>query len=188
MMSRHAIHGVLKTEAGWIADQQTCWDGMEGTGPFTIRMANWEWEIVELCSHSELVADGHDMRHCVAGYGRSCRRGRDAIFSLRSKQSDDPKMDRDVTIQVDRETRRVVQARGYRNSRPYFNCVRVMRIWAQRNDLDSWGSVLERLQTIGVGRGRCRPARPRAVGRTSPRQNRPHEDALVYYLFRRLSR
>lgn len=64
------------------------------------------WQIRELTSWSELAEEGSAMGHCVASYAHSCARGESAIFSFRSSGSGE------VTVELDPNTRRILQARG----------------------------------------------------------------------------
>lgn len=64
------------------------------------------WEVVELCSTAELRREGNALSHCVGDYGRICKAGSSAIFSLRHDSRPV------ITIQLDPNTRTVKQALG----------------------------------------------------------------------------
>ncbi|RYU81885.1 PcfJ domain-containing protein [Hymenobacter persicinus] len=67
--------------------------------------------ITQLRTYGDLVEEGRGLRHCVASYLDSCRRGRSGIFSLTLNGL------RRVTLEV-QANRTVVQARGVFNRRP----------------------------------------------------------------------
>ncbi len=73
---------------------------------------SWEkdnWKFVELSSSGELLEEGEAMDNCVGSYDESCYEGCSAIVSLRYNGK------RKVTIEIDPETRTLVQASGYAN-------------------------------------------------------------------------
>ncbi|OYV04894.1 MAG: hypothetical protein CFE26_14440 [Verrucomicrobiales bacterium VVV1] len=84
-----------------------------------------------------MTAEGEALRHCVAGYWRRCQSGGSAIFSLLQfhlailHERSVPRL----TIEVDRESRRVVQARGRWNRRPDATEYQLLEDWARRNEL-----------------------------------------------------
>jgi hypothetical protein len=96
-----------------------------------------EWEMVELCSQSALIAEGHELRHCVASYGGRCRAGHTAVFSLRCRDLKCQPIfeERLVTVQVATKVRQVVQIRGYRNRMPDESAMAMVRDWAQSHGL-----------------------------------------------------
>lgn len=92
-----------------------------------------EWRMVELTRRSELVTEGHVMRHCVASYWRKCREGKTAIFSLRSHEwpaGTDTR--RHLTIEVNRRSRTIRQIRGIKNHYFWYRIRGVME-WAADN-------------------------------------------------------
>lgn len=68
-----------------------------------------QWEFCELSTSEELFKEGEAMCNCVGGYDESCNEGLSAIVSLRFNGR--PK----VTIEIDPETRALVQASGHEN-------------------------------------------------------------------------
>lgn len=96
-----------------------------------------EWRMQELCSQGALIAEGREMQHCVARYAGSCRGGRSAIFSLRSRNllQHDSVETRLATLQVCVKTRRVIQVRGQRDSRPSARSWELIKDWANDHEL-----------------------------------------------------
>lgn len=115
----------------------TRWRPLTGRVPYVVRNDGGVWRIEELTNQWQLSAEGRAMHHCVGSYGRSCRSGRNAIFSLRTNGSDNLKIPPKsvLTIQVRRETRKIVQVRGKWNYGPAPELVPVLRQWATALDL-----------------------------------------------------
>lgn len=96
------------------------------------------WRMEELCSLDDLKKEGHEMRHCVAGYARRCRQGSSAIFSLRHCK---PDAEGNVvarslaTIEVHPGTQKIVQIRAWRNRAANNTCMNMIRAWASANHL-----------------------------------------------------
>lgn len=65
-----------------------------------------EWTFVELTSGGELRLEGDELHHCVASYASLCVNGDSAIVSLRRNGV------RTITIEIDPQTGKVLQARG----------------------------------------------------------------------------
>ncbi|UOQ71444.1 PcfJ domain-containing protein [Hymenobacter cellulosilyticus] len=84
--------------------------------------------ITQLRTYGELIHEGRTLRHCVASYLDSCRRGRSAIFSLSLNGT------RTVTLEV-QANRTVVQARGLFNRRPNDEEGAWIQRWAADNRL-----------------------------------------------------
>jgi hypothetical protein len=118
------------------------WDPLDGVGPYAVEKSGWRYEISELNKAADLVAEGKDMSHCVGGFGRQCRSGSSAIFSLKSGDLEDGILDREVTMEVSRVSRRLVQARAWSNHHPHPVTRRVILDWCRENEIDA--SVLQR--------------------------------------------
>ena len=86
-----------------------------------------KYQIVQLKSSGELVEEGRAMRHCVASYVYSCKRGACSIWSLRT--SDGFKSKPLVTIEVNSRNT-IVQARRKFNARPSQKEQNIIRRWA----------------------------------------------------------
>ncbi len=105
------------------------WEPLEGVGPYVTERSGWRYEIRELINATELLAEGSDMAHCVGGYGSRCRTGSSSIFSLRSCDLENGVLDREVTMEVSRLSRRLVQARAWKNSLPHPTTRRIILEW-----------------------------------------------------------
>ncbi|MCW1884682.1 PcfJ domain-containing protein [Luteolibacter flavescens] len=95
------------------------------------------WTFRERLSHAQLMAEGRELRHCVAGYWHRCQTGRSAIFSLRQHQpaiSGFRHVAR-LTIEVDRVSRRIIQARGKQNRWPEEFEYQLLTRWANARSL-----------------------------------------------------
>ena len=73
------------------------------------KVSKSNWNFVELSSTEELLEEGEAMNNCVGSYYDSCYEGCSAIVSLRYNGA------RKVTIEIDPESRMLVQASGYDN-------------------------------------------------------------------------
>ena len=95
------------------------------------------WSVVELTSLAQLVAETRALRHCVSCYGRRCLSGRSSIFRMRVRCAVTGEMcgDGNLTIEVDRHTRRVIQVRGLFNRLPNSAEIRMVRTWAAESRL-----------------------------------------------------
>ncbi|MBM4429541.1 MAG: hypothetical protein FJ026_04225, partial [Chloroflexi bacterium] len=71
------------------------------------------WRITELLSSNELVAEGRQMRHCVASYGRSCFRGRCSIWKMDVETEEG--VEKLLTVQVYMANKMIGQIRGKYN-------------------------------------------------------------------------
>ncbi|MBS0203739.1 MAG: PcfJ domain-containing protein [Planctomycetes bacterium] len=67
------------------------------------------WDFVELTSGKDLFEEGQALSHCVATYAARCATGYSAIVSMRCDGI------RQITIEIQPQTKRLVQARGLRN-------------------------------------------------------------------------
>ena len=121
---------------------RSAWEPMQGVRPLELRRKHHAgsysiWSIREQCSHALLTSEGRAMGHCVAGYWRRCLRGCSSIFTLRRRVMS-AKLDCEiphVTIEVDKRSRRIVQARGKSNCLPSVAERRLIELWAERNQL-----------------------------------------------------
>ena len=100
--------------------------------PFTKRMDNGKYKIVELCTSEELEAESRVMSHCVRTYANRCARGRCSIWSLRFVRGG--KTTSLVTVEVN-PNRMIVQAKARFNARPDEDDMELIREWAQREKL-----------------------------------------------------
>src|SRR4030095_7148989 len=91
-----------------------------------------EWQLIELTSGAQLRNEGAALRHCVASYADRCRRGASQIWSLRVRRGEHVR-----TCSRSRSTcgRRVVQARGWRNSAASGKPLHLLAEWTMRERL-----------------------------------------------------
>lgn len=92
------------------------------------------WRLEELLHSSELRDEGHALRHCVASYEWRCHRGISSIWSLRRQSGERPAEPR-YTVEVERQTRRIVQIRGHCNRRADGLPRRLIGQWAHIQQL-----------------------------------------------------
>ena len=81
------------------------------------------WTVRELTSSTELALESQAMQHCVASYDFRCAHGASAIFSLSYAEV------RQVTVEVEPRSRRIVQARGLQNRSAEPRELDVLRRW-----------------------------------------------------------
>ena len=95
------------------------------------------WTCRELTSLGQLAAEGLQMHHCVIWYRHRCQAGRTAIFSLRrcTPYFEPDRYRRVLTIEVERETRTIVQVKGRWNRRALPGERYILRQWARANQL-----------------------------------------------------
>lgn len=92
------------------------------------------WTVVELLDSDALAAEGKAMDHCVATYTDHCLHRRSSIWSLglEGPAGREPR----ATIEVDPETRAVLQAKGRGNEPPDDLTRAVLHDWAAREGLN----------------------------------------------------
>lgn len=91
------------------------------------------WRVRELLSAEALRDEGRAMRHCVASYGDSCRKGHCSIWSLESLHLSN--VSKHLTVEVRSREKTIVQARGKANRLPRADERRVLSRWAQQAGL-----------------------------------------------------
>jgi hypothetical protein len=91
------------------------------------------WTVRELLDSDGLAEEGKAMQHCVATYTGCCLRRVSTIWSL-GLEGDDGR-ERLVTIEVDRRTREVVQAKARWNEEPDEVSRAILIEWAGREGL-----------------------------------------------------
>lgn len=110
--------------------------------PSGVKGGEWElgegleqttWRVKEILDMRTLCAEGRAMRHCVASYAPEILSGDCSIWSL--QVSGIWSTQRAVTIQVDPETRRIVEVRGKQNRDPTPQEMAVIERWASEADL-----------------------------------------------------
>lgn len=136
----HWHHGLAKVSGRGCAWEASGFPGFERVETDRKTQASQIWLVRELLSSKELSLEGRALRHCVAIYASSCASGRCSIWSVRV---DDGSGERPlVTVEVDRRTRRVIQARGKLNAPPTSRAAHVMKLWAVRARLKFASGIL----------------------------------------------
>jgi hypothetical protein len=92
------------------------------------------WTIRELLDSGQLAAEGKAMRHCVATYAEDCLKGRSTIWTLGLEDPDGRR--RLATIEVDPQSREVVQAKARDNDGPDEPSRAILLEWAAREGLN----------------------------------------------------
>ena len=111
----------------WMGSRKNDWEYIEGVGE-----NQKSYQIVQLKSSFELIAEGKAMRHCVASYAYSCSRGNCSIWSLRINEGFRQKPL--VTIEVNARDI-IVQARGKYNVTPSLVEQKIIRRWVAASGL-----------------------------------------------------
>jgi len=91
------------------------------------------WRIAELLSSNELVAEGRQLGHCVATYGRSCHRGICCIWKMEVETRDG--VAKALTIEVGKAHRMIRQIRGKHNRLATDEEKAVISRWAEQSGL-----------------------------------------------------
>ena len=91
------------------------------------------WRIKELLSSKELVAEGRQMRHCVATYASSCHREKCSIWTL-DLETEEGK-EKLLTVEVNNTTKEIRQIRGKRNRYATDYEKAIIKRWASREEL-----------------------------------------------------
>lgn len=91
------------------------------------------WTIEEIRCNRDLIAEGREMRHCVATYEHSIAQGHSSIWSMRVERPEG--VQRAVTIEVHPRRRQVVECLGKCNRMPTSDELRILERWVQENGL-----------------------------------------------------
>jgi hypothetical protein len=91
------------------------------------------WTIRELLSSKSLIAEGRQMKHCVATYAGSCARTHSSIWSVEVESYDGTA--KALTVEVRNSTRSISQARGKANRLPTEKERNVLSRWAVASGL-----------------------------------------------------
>ena len=95
------------------------------------------WHFRELLDDNQLLEEGRTMRHCVGSYASECASGYTTIWSL-TRSDYEHQCRRELTIEVNPKNRRIVQAKGIRNSRPTVEARRITLLWAKSAGWSPW--------------------------------------------------
>lgn len=92
------------------------------------------WNIRELLSSNELIAEGRGMKHCVASYANSCNSGTCSIWTMDLENEDG--LNKLVTIEITNGIRQIRQVRGKCNRLPTDKEKEIIRRWAGQAGLE----------------------------------------------------
>jgi hypothetical protein len=95
--------------------------------------AGRSWTIRELLDSDALAAEGKAMEHCVATYTGWCARRRSTIWSVAIE--DTGGRERVATVEVNPESRQLIQAKARCNEEPGEPCLGILKRWASREAL-----------------------------------------------------
>ncbi|MCR9296648.1 MAG: PcfJ domain-containing protein [bacterium] len=91
------------------------------------------WTVRELLSSKALVAEGRQLKHCVATYASSCARGQCSIWTVEVESFEG--ITKILTVEVRNRMRMVSQVRGKANRLPTEKEKSVLTRWAARAGL-----------------------------------------------------
>jgi hypothetical protein len=91
------------------------------------------WTIKELTSTKALVAEGREMKHCVATYAHPCLEGVCSIWTLEVETAHG--RSKVLTIEVQSASGLIWQVRGKCNARPGIKHLGILRRWAEQSGL-----------------------------------------------------
>jgi hypothetical protein len=89
-----------------------------------------DWTVREILHAGDLIEEGKRMHHCVGSYARNIKEGKNSVWSLRCEGV------RALTVEVENESCKVVQARGKCNRNPEPLELGILRRWALDNELE----------------------------------------------------
>ncbi|WP_046743342.1 PcfJ domain-containing protein [Kordia zhangzhouensis] len=93
-----------------------------------------KFRLFELCSSEELIKEGNKMNHCVASYAYSCVARVTGIFSLRCMSFSNGN-ETLATIEVNINSKKIVQAKARFNKPISAEANRIMKTWATQHEL-----------------------------------------------------
>jgi hypothetical protein len=86
----------------------------------------------QLLSQKELIKEGKQMNHCVGSYSRRCLINNSAIFSMQNILENKKTL---VTVEINPQTRELIQARRRFNNYPSTLEQEIISEWLKQNDL-----------------------------------------------------
>ena len=125
---------VLEHEAYLYKSVPKFWEGA------SYKEASWTFEgerfrIIQILKTKDLIEEGRKMKHCVGSYANRCVDGKCSIWTLQTYNETLKDWKSMVTIEVDSDTKRIVQARGYYNAYPREIELNWIRRWAEYEGL-----------------------------------------------------
>lgn len=92
------------------------------------------WTVRELLDSDAMAAEGKAMHHCVASYTVQCSQRRTTIWSIGIESPE--RRERAATVEVDPDSRLVLQAKARLNEDPDAPCLAILKDWAAREGLN----------------------------------------------------
>lgn len=124
-----------------VVQSDTIWPATD-IGSFRYDDGEVLWTVEELLSGKALKVEGGIMDHCVTTYIHACFRRWTSIWSLKAHEGERSR--RVLTIQVSPRTRRILQAKGRKNSAPDERSWPILNQWARREGLTLNSSLMYR--------------------------------------------
>lgn len=122
---------VQQPKAEWPPSGVPAFEFIEGTAKSGNRKI---WTITELLSTKALIAEGRQMKHCVASYAQACGSGDCSIWTLEAQTF--AGRSKILTIEVHLSTKVICQARGKCNMLPGDKHRGILRRWAEQAGLE----------------------------------------------------
>ncbi len=92
------------------------------------------WTIRELLDSDAMAAEGKAMHHCVATYTERCSQRHTTIWSIGIESPEG--RERAATVEVDPDSRLILQAKARLNEDPDAPCLAILKDWAAREGLN----------------------------------------------------
>ena len=112
--------------------RKSSWQSI-GINGMNVNIGQEVWTIEELLTGHELQVEGGIMQHCVGEYDRDCLRGESSIWSVRVSRKG--KRKRVLTMELCPQRREILQAKGKCNLAPTVAVQKLVRHWAQRENV-----------------------------------------------------
>jgi hypothetical protein len=93
------------------------------------------WIISELRNSVSLYSKGQKMRYCVVSYAERCTAGECSIFNVSCKFKEKNTIESMATLEVNRITKTLVQARGKHNYKVTDETMDILTLWAKENGI-----------------------------------------------------
>jgi hypothetical protein len=93
------------------------------------------YQIVQYTTSQELIQEGNEMRHCVASYAHSCANGSTSIWSLRQVTNMGFESRKMLTLEMNNNSRQIVQIRGKQNRKPDPYEMSILYLWANQESV-----------------------------------------------------
>ncbi len=126
--------GLANSETNQVGEWVTTGiDGLEFIEGSQTSSSHKLWTIRELLCAKALIAEGRQLRHCVASYTASCKRGHSSIWTMEVETHEGRA--KVLTLEVRNIQRTICQARGKANRLPTDKERGILRRWATQAGL-----------------------------------------------------